>query len=30
MIKIDWKKESEHMIALVFIVGIIVWLVIKR
>ncbi len=30
MIKINWKKESEHLLAFIFIVGIIAWLVIRR
>ncbi len=30
MIKLDISKEYEHIIALAFIVGIIVWLFMKR
>lgn len=30
MIKMDWKKESEHLIAFVFIVGIIAWLIVRH
>jgi len=30
MIKVDWKKEAEHVLALFFIVGIVAWLIIRR
>jgi hypothetical protein len=30
MIKIDWKKEAEHLLALALIVGVIAWLIIRR